>query len=40
MIEAVDQAFVKRFWEFVEAGKYQIREKASGDRGGLPIHET
>lgn len=32
VIEAVDQGFVKRFWEFVEAGKYQVREKASGDR--------
>jgi hypothetical protein len=32
VIEAVDRAFVKRFWEFVEAGKYQFREKASGDR--------
>ena len=31
VIEAVDQIFVRRFWEFVEAGKYQVREKA--DRG-------
>jgi hypothetical protein len=32
VIEAVDQAFVTRFWEFVEAGKYQLREKATGGR--------
>jgi hypothetical protein len=32
IVEALDQAFVKRFWEFVEAGKYQIREKATGGR--------
>lgn len=32
VIEALDQAFVKRFWEFVEEGKYQLREKATGGR--------
>ena len=32
VVEALDGAFVKRFWEFVEAGKYQVREKASGGR--------
>ena len=32
IVEALDQGFVKRFWEFVEAGKYQIREKATGER--------
>jgi hypothetical protein len=32
VIEAVDQVFVQRFWEFVEAGKYQLREKANGAR--------
>jgi hypothetical protein len=32
IIEALDQAFVARFWEFVEAGKYTIREKAAGGR--------
>lgn len=26
--EALDAAFVKRFWEFIEAGKYQARFKA------------
>jgi hypothetical protein len=33
IVEAVDKAFVARFWEFIEAGKYQAREKASGERG-------
>jgi hypothetical protein len=32
VVEALDQTFVKKFWEFVEAGKYQVREKAIGDR--------
>lgn len=32
VVEALDQAFVKRFWDFVEAGKYQLREKATGGR--------
>ena len=32
VVEALDQAFVKRFWGFVEAGKYQVREKARGAR--------
>lgn len=32
VVEAVDRAFVKRFWEFVEAGKYGIREKAGSGR--------
>jgi hypothetical protein len=32
IIEAVDQSFVKRLWDFVEAGKYEIREKAEGQR--------
>jgi hypothetical protein len=32
IIEALDQAFVARFWEFVEAGRYTIREKAEGRR--------
>jgi hypothetical protein len=32
VVEALDQRFVKRFWEFVEAGKYQVREKVSGRR--------
>lgn len=32
VVEALDKAFVTRFWEFVEAGKYQVREKATGER--------
>ncbi len=32
IVEAVDAAFVKRFWEFIEAGKYQGRFKAEGGR--------
>ena len=32
IIEALSQAFVARFWEFVEAAKYTIREKATGGR--------
>lgn len=30
--EALDPAFVKRFWEFIEAGKYQARFKADDGR--------
>ncbi len=32
IVEAIDQAFVARFWKFVEAGKYAIRERATGSR--------
>lgn len=32
IVEAVDTAFVKRFWEFIEAGKYAGRFKADDDR--------
>jgi hypothetical protein len=32
IIEALDQAFVEHFWQFIEAGQYEIREKAEGDR--------
>jgi hypothetical protein len=32
VIEALDHVFVQRFWEFIEAGKYQVREKANGER--------
>jgi hypothetical protein len=28
IVEALDDAFVKRFWEFIEAGKYKGRYKA------------
>jgi Nucleotidyl transferase AbiEii toxin, Type IV TA system len=39
VVEALDQAFVKRFWEFIEAGKYQAREKATGDRELYRFHK-
>jgi hypothetical protein len=32
VVEALDKAFVARFWEFIETGKYQVREKATGER--------
>lgn len=46
-LEALDAAFVQAFWEFVQAGRYQFQEKASGQRqfyrfqkpasGGYPV---
>lgn len=30
--EAIDPAFVNRFWEFVEAGGYESRQKSTGER--------
>ena len=32
IVEALDDAFVKRFWEFIEAGKYKGRYKAEDGR--------
>jgi len=32
IVEALDSGFVKRFREFIEAGKYQVREKAEDGR--------
>lgn len=32
IVEALDAAFVKHFWEFIEAGKYQGRFKAADGR--------
>ena len=32
IVEALDAAFVERFWEFIEAGKYQVRQKAEDGR--------
>jgi hypothetical protein len=32
IVEALDAAFVKRFWEFIEAGKYQVHQKAEDGR--------
>jgi hypothetical protein len=31
-LEALDEAFVKAFWEFVRAGRYQIQQKSTGER--------
>lgn len=32
IVEALDSAFAKRFWAFVEAGDYEIRERSAGDK--------
>lgn len=32
IVEALDQEFIARFWEFVDAGQYEIRERATGKR--------
>lgn len=32
IVEVLDQAFIARFWEFVEAGQYEIRERSTGSR--------
>ncbi|GMQ77077.1 MAG: hypothetical protein BMS9Abin01_2388 [Gammaproteobacteria bacterium] len=32
LIEALDVAFVKAFWKFVEQGQYDNRQKSTGDR--------
>ncbi|HLW86465.1 MAG TPA: nucleotidyl transferase AbiEii/AbiGii toxin family protein [Candidatus Sulfotelmatobacter sp.] len=32
IVEALDQEFIARFWEFVEAAQYEIRERATGKR--------
>ncbi len=39
VVEALDETFVKRFWEFIEAGKYQAREKATGERELYRFHK-
>lgn len=31
-IEVLDEAFASRFWEFVEAGRYQARQRSGGER--------
>ena len=31
IIEAISSSFLRRFWEFVQAGKYETRERASGE---------
>jgi len=32
IVEALDGAFVRAFWEFIRAGRYQTRESSSGER--------
>jgi len=32
IVEALDTSFVKRFWEFIKAGNYNIQEKSTADR--------
>lgn len=32
IVEALDSAFAERFWAFIEAGDYEIRERSEGDR--------
>jgi hypothetical protein len=32
IIEALDQSFVERFWQFIEAGQYEVRERVEGGR--------
>ena len=31
-VEALDASFVRAFWEFVRAGKYQVQQSATGER--------
>jgi hypothetical protein len=31
-VEALDASFVRAFWEFVRAGKYQVQQSATGQR--------
>ncbi|MDQ7003371.1 MAG: hypothetical protein Q9N02_11925 [Ghiorsea sp.] len=31
-IEAIDAEFVKKFWDFVRAGKYEIQQKSTGEK--------
>ncbi len=31
-VEALDEPFVRAFWDFVRAGKYQIQQKSTGER--------
>jgi hypothetical protein len=32
IVEALDSAFAQRFWEFVEEGRYQIKERSEGEK--------
>ena len=31
-VEALDNAFVQAFWEFVRAGGYEVQEKSTGEK--------
>jgi len=30
-VEALDEPFVRAFWDFVRAGKYQVQQKSTGE---------
>ena len=32
IVEALDRAFAERFWAFIEAGGYEIRERSEGEK--------
>jgi len=32
IVEVYSAAFVEKFWEFIDEGKYRIQEKSSGDK--------
>ena len=32
VVEALDSAFAKQFWNFVNEGKYEVREKSDPER--------
>ncbi|MCX7283851.1 MAG: hypothetical protein NTX28_07380 [Novosphingobium sp.] len=32
IVEALDSAFASRFWAFVEAGEYEVRERSEGNK--------
>lgn len=32
IVEVLDSAFAERFWAFIEAGDYEVRERSEGDR--------
>jgi hypothetical protein len=38
-IEAVDNAFFQRLWDFIEAGGYTARERSSGDKEFYRFHK-
>lgn len=32
VVEALDPAFVKAFWAFIQAGRYQVQERSDGTK--------